>query len=92
MHVQPEIFLDGEHGIDITFEVAEQVWAEVFFYLALNSVKFEGILPKPSMVTPDAECKERAIPEQFAKYTLKLLHRRVPPAVLGIMVQYSYVA
>ncbi|KAJ6346093.1 hypothetical protein OIU78_008681 [Salix suchowensis] len=50
-----------------------------------NNVMFEGILLKPSMVTPGAECKDRATPEQVAEYTLKLLHRRIPPAVPGIM-------
>jgi fructose-bisphosphate aldolase class 1 len=38
------------------------------------------------MVTPGAECPERATPEQVAEYTLTLLKRRVPPAVPGIMV------
>ncbi|KAJ6927307.1 fructose-bisphosphate aldolase 1 [Populus alba x Populus x berolinensis] len=83
--VEPEILLDGEHGIDRTFEVAQKVWAEVFFYMAENNVMFEGILLKPSMVTPGAECKDRATPEQVAEYTLKLLHRRIPPSVPGIM-------
>ncbi|XP_009401792.1 fructose-bisphosphate aldolase 1, chloroplastic [Musa acuminata AAA Group] len=83
--VEPEILLDGDHGIERTFEVAQKVWGEVFFYLAENNVMFEGILLKPSMVTPGAECKEKATPEQVAEYTLKLLHRRIPPAVPGIM-------
>ncbi|KAE8687044.1 putative fructose-bisphosphate aldolase 2 [Hibiscus syriacus] len=83
--VEPEILLDGDHGIDRTFEVAQKVWAEVFFYLAENNVLFEGILLKPSMVTPGAECKNKATPQQVADYTLKLLHRRIPPAVPGIM-------
>ncbi|KAH9657104.1 Fructose-bisphosphate aldolase 2 [Citrus sinensis] len=81
--VEPEILLDGDHGIDRTFEVAKKVWAEVFFYLAENNVMFEGILLKPSMVTPGAECKEKATPQQVAEYTLKLLHRRIPPAFLS---------
>ncbi|CAM0950010.1 unnamed protein product [Alopecurus aequalis] len=83
--VEPEILLDGEHGIDRTFEVAQKVWAETFYYMAQNNVMFEGILLKPSMVTPGAECKDRATPEQVADYTIKLLSRRVPPAVPGIM-------
>jgi fructose-bisphosphate aldolase class I len=83
--VEPEILLDGEHGLERTFEVALKVWAEVFFYLAENNVLFEGILLKPSMVTPGAECKERASPETVAQYTLNLLRRRVPPGVPGIM-------
>lgn len=83
--VEPEIMLDGEHGIDRTFEVAKKVWAEVFFYLAENNVMYEGILLKPSMVTPGAECKEQATPQQVADYTLRLLRQRIPPAVPGIM-------
>ncbi|KAH0885855.1 hypothetical protein HID58_061951 [Brassica napus] len=81
--VEPEIMLDGEHCIDRTYEVAEKVWSEVFFYLAQNNVMFEGILLKPSMVTPGAESKDRATPEQVASYTLKLLRNRVPPAFLS---------
>jgi fructose-bisphosphate aldolase, class I len=83
--VEPEILLDGDHGILRTFQVAQKVWAETFFAMAQNNVMFEGILLKPSMVTPGAECKDRASPELVAEYTLRLLHRRVPPSVPGIM-------
>eukprot|EP00270_Netrium_digitus_P009133 TRINITY_DN276_c0_g1_i8.p1 TRINITY_DN276_c0_g1~~TRINITY_DN276_c0_g1_i8.p1 ORF type:complete len:415 (+),score=82.52 TRINITY_DN276_c0_g1_i8:73-1245(+) len=83
--VEPEILLDGEHNIDRTLEVAEKVWSKVFFFLAENNVLFEGILLKPSMVTPGAESKERVTPEVVAEYTLNLLKRRVPPSVPGIM-------
>lgn len=86
--VEPEILLDGDHSIDRTLEVAEKVWAEVFFYLAENNVAFEGILLKPSMVTPGAKIKDKASPETIAEYTLKMLNRRVPPAVPGIMVRF----
>ena len=84
--MEPEILLDGEHGIERTFEVAQKVWAETFYYMSENNVMFEGILLKPSMVTPGAEHKEKASPEAIAKYTLTMLRRRVPPAVPGIMV------
>lgn len=83
--VEPEILLDGSHGIDRTLEVASHVWSKTFYFLAENNVMFEGILLKPSMVTPGAECSERATPEQVAHYTLTMLKRRVPPAVPGIM-------
>ncbi len=53
--------------------------------MADNKVMFEGILLKPAMVTPGADCKNRAAPEKVAEYTLKMLRRRVPPAVPGIM-------
>lgn len=83
--VEPEILLDGEHDIERNFEVAQKVWAKVFYFLAENNVLFEGILLKPSMVTPGAESSEKASPEKVAAYTLNLLKRRVPPAVPGIM-------
>ena len=83
--VEPEILLDGDHDIDRTLEIAERTWAETFKYLADNNVVFEGILLKPSMVTPGAECARRSNPTEVADYTLKMLTRRVPPAVPGIM-------
>ncbi len=81
--VEPEVLLDGEHDIDRTLEVAEATWAETFKYLADNKVMFEGILLKPSMVTPGADNPNRGTPEQVADYTMKLLTRRVPPSVPG---------
>jgi fructose-bisphosphate aldolase, class I len=80
-----QVLLDGEHTIDRTLEVAMATWAETFKYMADNGVMFEGILLKPAMVTPGAECPTRATPDQVADYTLKMLNRRVPPAVPGIM-------
>ncbi|KAF5836500.1 fructose-1,6-diphosphate aldolase isoenzyme 1 [Dunaliella salina] len=83
--VEPEILLDGDHDIQRCLEVSEAVWAETFKYLADNKVLFEGMLLKPSMVTPGAECPTRATPQQVGEYTLTMLKCRVPPAVPGIM-------
>ncbi|CAK0785074.1 hypothetical protein CVIRNUC_008280 [Coccomyxa viridis] len=83
--VEPEVLLDGDHDIDRTLEIAQEIWAQTFKYMADNKVMFEGILLKPSMVTPGADSSKREKPEVVADYTLKLLRRRVPPAVPGIM-------
>jgi len=83
--VEPEVMLDGDQDINRCLEVQEAVWAETFKYMADNKVMLEGILLKPAMVTPGAECPNRATPEVVAQYTLKMLRRRVPPAVPGIM-------
>jgi len=83
--VEPEILLDGEHDIDTTYAVASKVWNQVFRYMADNGVLYEGILLKPSMVTPGADCPTRNTPEEVSSYTLKMLKNRVPPAVPGIM-------
>lgn len=80
-----QVLLDGDHTIEQTLEVAQATWAETFKYMADNAVMFEGILLKPAMVTPGAECPTRASPDQVAEMTLKMLNRRVPPAVPGIM-------
>ncbi|XP_056860018.1 thiol protease aleurain-like [Raphanus sativus] len=53
--------------------------------LRKSDILYVGILLKQSMVTPGAESKDRATPEQVASYTLKLLRNRIPPAILGIM-------
>lgn len=64
-------------------QVAQDVWAQTFKYMADQKVLLEGILLKPAMVTPGADSSSRATPDQVAEYTLKLLNRRVPPAVPG---------
>ena len=56
-----------------TFEVAQEIWAETFKYMADNKVMFEGILLKPSMVTPGADGSKKEDPATVADYTLKLL-------------------
>merc|ERR1711920_852117 len=83
--VEPEVLLDGEHTIEQTYETALKIWAQTFKCMADQGVMFEGILLKPAMVTPGADCPERATPEKVAEMTLKMLKSRVPPAVPGIM-------
>jgi fructose-bisphosphate aldolase class I len=83
--IEPEVLLDGEHNIDRCLEVQEAVWAETFKYCADLKLLFEGALLKPAMVTPGAESKTRSSPEEVAAYTIKMLRRRVPPAIPGIM-------
>lgn len=83
--VEPEVLLDGKHTIEETYETAMLIWAETFKCMADQGVMFEGILLKPAMVTPGAECESRSTPEQVAEMTLSMLKNRVPPAVPGIM-------
>jgi fructose-bisphosphate aldolase class I len=83
--IEPEVLLDGDHNIDDCMRVQELIWAEVFKAMMDNNVMLEAILLKPAMVTPGAECKTKVTPPVVASYTLKLLKRRVPPAVPGIM-------
>jgi len=83
--VEPEVLLDGTHTIEETYECAMKIWAQTFKCMADQGVMFEGILLKPAMVTPGAECPERSTPEKVAAMTIGMLKNRVPPAVPGIM-------
>jgi fructose-bisphosphate aldolase, class I len=83
--IEPEILMDGEHTIERTAEVQEEVLAAVYKNCDLNGVYLEGSLLKPNMVVPGADWKGTTSPEEIAKYTIRTLERRVPSAVPGIM-------
>jgi len=53
--IEPEILLDGEHSIDENFETFVETWSAVFKACADFGVMLEGVLLKPSMVTPGAQ-------------------------------------
>ena len=51
----------------LTFFVLKFEFKQKIRYMADQGVIFEGILLKPSMVTPGADCKKRATPEQVSR-------------------------
>lgn len=81
--VEPEVLMDGDHGIERAARVNEAVWHSVFCALHRHGVVLELMILKPSMVTPGKDCA-KAPPEQVAEYTLRSLRRAVPAAVPGI--------
>lgn len=83
--IEPEILMDGDHNIERTAEVQEEVLAAVYKACDSNGVFLEGSLLKPNMVVPGADFKGTTSPEEIAKYTIRTLERRVPAAVPGIM-------
>merc|ERR1719189_1732136 len=83
--IEPEILLDGEHSIDENFETFVETWSAVFKACADFGVMLEGVLLKPSMVTPGAQSGFKANAATIADYTLRALKKVVPPAVPGIM-------
>jgi len=84
--VEPEVLMDGDHSIDVCAEVNQAVWEATIKALHDQHVLFEGILLKPSMVTPGAEFKgPKATAEDIAQATIRVLQRTIPPAIPGIM-------
>jgi fructose-bisphosphate aldolase class I len=84
--VEPEILMDGDHSIEVCAAVGEAVWQATIKALHDHFVMFEGILLKPSMVTPGTEWKgPPATSQDIASATIRVLQRTIPPAIPGIM-------
>ncbi|OGA28416.1 MAG: fructose-bisphosphate aldolase [Betaproteobacteria bacterium RIFCSPLOWO2_02_FULL_65_24] len=82
--VEPEVLMDGAHGVERCEEVAEWTLREVFAALASQRVTPEEMVLKPSMVVSGSESRQQAGVAEVAQRTLKVLRRTVPAAVPGI--------
>lgn len=81
--VEPEVLIDGNHSMERSAEVNEQVLHAVFHALHQHNVRLEHMILKPSMVTPGKE-QPKATPDEVAMMTLRTLRRTVPAAVPSI--------
>ena len=82
--VEPEIIMDGEHTIDDSFLVTEEVLHTTFYELYSQNVLLEGMILKPNMVLSGYDCSDQASIEEVAEMTVTVLKRCVPSAVPGI--------
>lgn len=82
--VEPEVLMDGKHDLKKCFSVTESVLHTVFDELQKQRVVTEGIILKPNMVLPGADCTDQSTLEQIAENTVKCLLRTVPASVPGI--------
>jgi fructose-bisphosphate aldolase class I len=83
--VEPEVLMDGAHGIERCEAVTAQVLQAVFAELDAHRVLFEGMLLKPNMVIAGKKCARQAGIQEVAAATLRCLRRYVPAAVPGIV-------
>lgn len=83
--VEPEVLMDGAHGIERCEAVTAQVLEAVFAELDAHRVLFEGMLLKPNMVIAGKKCARQAGVQEVAEATLRCLKRYVPAAVPGIV-------
>ncbi len=82
--VEPEVLMDGAHGIERCEEVTSHVLQTVFDHLFAARIRLEGMVLKPNMVIAGKKCPTKASPEQVAEATVRTLKRHVPTAVPGI--------
>jgi len=82
--VEPEVLMDGDHTLERCRAVTEEVLHAVFDQLHGQRVLLEGMLLKPNMVLPGADCAEQGSIDEVADATVGCLLRAVPAAVPGI--------
>ena len=82
--VEPEVLMDGDHGIKKCYEVTAIVLKECYKELKLNKVNLKGTILKPNMILSGNKSKEENNSEEIAKMTLKCLKENVPGEVPGI--------
>lgn len=83
--VEPEVLMEGDHGIDQCEEVTAAVLKNVFAELQGHRVLLEALLLKPSMVLPGRVSDERVSADEVAEATIRCLRRVAPAAVPGIV-------
>lgn len=79
--VEPEVLMDGDHGIEYCAEASEMVLHELFRALFVHQVELEHIVLKPSMVTSGKNASPFSSPEEVADYTISVFRNTVPAAV-----------
>jgi len=82
--IEPEILQDGAHSIQVCADVSERVFAAVMSELFNQKLLIEGLLLKPNMVTPGAECPDRSNAAEIAWMTVRTLSRTIVPALPGV--------
>ena len=74
--VEPEVLIDGGHGIARSGAVAERVLQATMAALWRQPVTLEAVLIKPMMVLPGADCAgPAAAPADVARATLQAVRR-----------------
>jgi fructose-bisphosphate aldolase, class I len=83
--VEPEVLMDGDHGIDRSYETTVATLHHVFRELFEQRVACEGLLLKANMVMSGYDCPDQAGVQEVAERTLRSLRQTVPAAVPGVV-------
>ena len=83
--VEPEIIMDGKHGIDKCYDVTAKTLTQVFNSLQEKNIDLKGMLLKPNMIVPGNKSGEELDIKKIAEKTLKCLTETVPKEVPGVV-------
>jgi fructose-bisphosphate aldolase class I len=83
--VEPEVLMDGNHDLEVSYEVTEATLRSLFGALYEQNVMLEGTILKASMVIPGKDCPEQVSVEEVAEATVRCLKAAVPASLPGIV-------
>ncbi len=83
--VEPEVLMDGTHGIQRCQDATAATLQSVFSALFEHCVLLEGMLLKPNMILSGTDCPTQASAEEVAERTVHTFRQVVPAAVPGIV-------
>ena len=83
--VEPEVLMDGDHDIEVCYDVTEAMLRALFAALYEHNVMLEGTILKASMVIAGKACPEQADVEDVADLTVRCLKATVPASLPGIV-------
>ncbi|MFA5072433.1 MAG: class I fructose-bisphosphate aldolase [Nitrospirota bacterium] len=83
--VEPEVLMDGDHGIERCEQVTREMLDILFGALGTYRIFLEGMLLKPNMVLAGKQSTQKAEVKEAAEATIRTLRRTVPSAVPGIV-------
>ncbi len=82
--IEPEVLMDGDHGIATCETVTRHVLTDVFADLESMGVDLAAIVLKPNMIVAGLKDPHQPVADSVAIRTLTVLRETVPPSVPGI--------
>ncbi|OGI95177.1 fructose-bisphosphate aldolase [Candidatus Nomurabacteria bacterium RIFCSPLOWO2_01_FULL_42_17] len=83
--VEPEVLMDGDHGMERSYEVTARNLEVVFDELKRALVFIPGMILKTSMVLPGKDGEVAVYNKEIAQNTVKCLKEKVPEVIGGIV-------
>jgi len=83
--VEPEVIMDGDHDIEVCYDVTEATLRSLFGALYEQNVMLEGTILKASMVISGKDCPQQADVQEVAESTIRCLKSAVPALLPGIV-------
>src|ERR1043165_5671031 len=81
--VEPEVLMDGNHDLEVSYEVTEATLRSLFGALYEHNIMLEGTILKASMVISGKESADQASVDEVAEATIRCLKAAVRAALPG---------